>query len=99
MDATRLCIQIAMNPEYLPSLEDLEMMSSSHRDILLLMLKRRNVVNKGGFVSLKTFRIPTVPKELETVLWSLMNGRDPEWPPLYDISLHGILELLEEDSV
>jgi hypothetical protein len=99
MNATRLCIQIAMNPEDLPSLEDLEMMSSPHWDILLLMLKKRNFTNKGKFVPLKTLRIPTAPKELETVLWSLMNGMIPKWPSLYDISLHGVLELLEEDSV
>jgi hypothetical protein len=99
MNATRLCIRIAMRPADLPSLEDLTMRCSPHWDILLLMLKRRNLVNKGGFVPLKTLWIPMFPKELETVLWSLMNGRNPEWPSLYDISLHGILELLEEDSV
>jgi hypothetical protein len=99
MNATRLCIQIAMSPADLPSLEDLTMRCSPHWDILLLMLKRRNLVNKGGFVPLKTLWIPIFPKELEMVLWSLMNGRNPEWPSMHDISLHGILELLQDDSV
>jgi hypothetical protein len=99
INVTRVCIQIALNSADLPSLEDLDMGCSPHWDILLLMLKTRNLVNKGRFVPLKNLWIPIFPKELETVLWSLMNGRNPEWPSLYDISLHGILELLEEDSV
>jgi hypothetical protein len=99
MNATRLCIRIAMRPEDLPSLEDITMRCSPHWDILLLMLKRRNLVNRGGFVPLKTLWIPMFPRELETVLWSLMNGRNPEWPSMHDISLHGILELLQDNSV
>ncbi|PVG01549.1 hypothetical protein CPB86DRAFT_870976 [Serendipita vermifera] len=100
LDSTQLCLHLATEPTALPSLKILTLDSPPHWDILLLMLKRRNLVIGEKFCPLTTLSIPQgYPRELETAIQALIDGKNPEWPSLRDISLHGVLELVEDSSV
>jgi hypothetical protein len=99
-DITRFCLQLATRPTDLPLLESLSLHVLPHWDILLLMLKRRNIIWADIIKPLKTLDLlACYPNELTVSIASLLQGKFSHFHSLRDVSLHGIAELLHDTSM
>jgi hypothetical protein len=97
---TRLCKELATSATLLPSLERLSLWGFADWDILLLMIKRRNIVASHEVIPLKYLTVRACyPKELTLTIVSLLRGQFPDRWCLYDVSIHSTLELLCDSSM
>jgi hypothetical protein len=98
--ATQFCHNLATNPAWLPSLENLRLCELPQWDIFLIMLKRRNINTLKGIQPLKSLSIGGFyPEELTDPIVNLLRGRFSDWPTLYEISIHVALELIGDTSM
>jgi hypothetical protein len=99
-DIACFCKELAICPMLLPSLERLSLCDFAHWDILLLMIKRRNITASDGVLPLKYLTVKACyPKELTSPIVSLLRGNFPDWWSLYDVSNHGTLDLICDPSM
>jgi hypothetical protein len=99
-DSTRFCHELATDPAQLPSLESLHLEGLPQWDILLIMLKRRNVATVQGVRPLKALGIRAMyPKELTGPISSLLQGRVTNMPSLYEVSIHAAVEMIGNTSM
>ncbi|PVF98454.1 hypothetical protein CPB86DRAFT_814676 [Serendipita vermifera] len=98
-DATRLCHGLASNPRRLPSLVALTLKGIPQWDILLLMLKRRNIATAKGISPIRSLRIiKNHPKELTGPVINLMKRKYESLPEFQDISVNETLAKIEDMS-
>jgi hypothetical protein len=96
---TRVCRDLTMNPTWLPALEHLQLYQLPEWDIFFIMLERRNITGKPT-IPLRMLSLPPFyPKELFGPIHSLLQRKFPKRPSNYDLSLHGNMELLCDDTV
>ncbi|PVF97618.1 hypothetical protein CPB86DRAFT_873951 [Serendipita vermifera] len=99
-NATRFCHALANNPAQLPLLESLCLYGLPQWDILLIMLRRRNINRLQGIRPLRALQIRAAyPIELTGPITSLLNGRFPELTSFYEFSLHGSFEIAVNPSI
>jgi hypothetical protein len=99
-DTTRFCKELSLYPSQLPLLKELILWGTPQWDILLLMLKKRNISASIGASPLKYLTISDCcPQELIYPIVSLLKGQFPSWWSLYDVSIHTALELMCDQSM
>ncbi|PVF99266.1 hypothetical protein CPB86DRAFT_731575 [Serendipita vermifera] len=99
-DITRFCLQLATKPTNLPALESLSLHAIPQWDIYLLMLKRRNILWANMASPLKILGLlACYPSELTPSIVNLLQGKFPQSPSYYEVSMHSIMELLHDVSI
>ncbi|PVF97672.1 hypothetical protein CPB86DRAFT_855040, partial [Serendipita vermifera] len=99
-ETTRFCMELAMFPSHLRSLERLKLWGFPCWDIFLLMLKRRNITTSTEIAPIKYLTLGySYPKELTKPLISLLQGKFPRRWFLHDVSIHNSLNLVCDQSM
>ncbi|PVF97673.1 hypothetical protein CPB86DRAFT_815383 [Serendipita vermifera] len=97
---TRFCKELAMFPSRLPSLERLKLWGIPHWDVLVLMLKKRNITTSSDISPIRYLTIrDSYPKELTRPIIALLQGKFPQWWPLYDVSIHNAFNIISNQSM
>ncbi|PVF94335.1 hypothetical protein CPB86DRAFT_713410 [Serendipita vermifera] len=92
---------LAIEPESCPCSDEIHFGNLPEWDLLLVFLKRRNVLNTNSHVSpisRVTFPIAPPPVVLRP-LCQLLKGKWPDMPPLRDVSLAGNAEIIPDREI
>ncbi|PVF98455.1 hypothetical protein CPB86DRAFT_873316, partial [Serendipita vermifera] len=99
-DTTRFCQAFALQPKQLPGLKSLTFHGLPQWDILILMLKRRNINQMGRIERIDTLNLKAhCPIQLTDHIVSLLQGKYPLQISLYELSPHASFELIADRSV
>jgi hypothetical protein len=99
-DATRICWRLASNPCLLPSLTTLTIRGIPQWDILLVMLKRRNITTIEGIAPIRSLGIVAHhSKEIKGRIVNLLKRKYEAMSNLRDLSVRGTLEKIEDLSM
>jgi hypothetical protein len=91
---------LAIDPRALPSLEKLTLNGPPQWDILLLMIKRRHITTIKNITPLKSLTLTAhCPSEVIAPIIDFLQGKFPNELSLYDLSINGISEIMQDLSM
>ncbi|PVG04121.1 hypothetical protein CPB86DRAFT_810009 [Serendipita vermifera] len=92
---TKFCLNLALYPDFCPTLEELSMKRCPEWDIFFIMLERRLRWSINGSRALKAVALPSyTPRSLLRFISEIVQGKLPDRPSNFELSLFGKVELL-----
>ncbi|PVG04120.1 hypothetical protein CPB86DRAFT_689696, partial [Serendipita vermifera] len=92
---TKFCLNLALHPDFCPSLEELSMSGCPEWDVFFIMLERRLMCSINGSKAFKAITLPNlIPQSIMHYMCEILQGKLPDRPSNFDLSLFGKVELL-----
>ncbi|PVG04124.1 hypothetical protein CPB86DRAFT_778368 [Serendipita vermifera] len=92
---TKFCRNLALYPNFCPALEELSIDECPEWDIFFIMLERRLMWSINGSRALKVVALPAhTPRSLQGFVCEIVQGKLPDRPSNFELSLFGNAELL-----
>jgi hypothetical protein len=91
---------IARRPDSYPSLEEIQLAECPEWDILMIMLERRNLLASPNVKRIKNMSVRTTcPFEIHQIIHTLLQGKWPERPSNWELSMAGNAEIMQDKAL
>ncbi|PVG03932.1 hypothetical protein CPB86DRAFT_793289 [Serendipita vermifera] len=97
---TKFCHHLALYPDLCPALEVLSIEECPEWDIFFIMLERRILLSANGRTAFKSITLPGyTPRNLLRHICEILQGRLPDRPSNFDLSLLSKADLLLDKTI
>jgi hypothetical protein len=91
---------IACRPDSYPSLEEIRLSECPEWDILMIMLERRNLMTRPNVKRIRKISFLTIcPFEIRRIIRTLLQGKWPERPSNWELSMAGNAEIMQDKEM
>jgi hypothetical protein len=91
---------IAFRPDSYPSLEEIRLAECPEWDILMIMLERRNLLASPDVSRIKKMSVHmTCPFEVCRIIHTFLQGKWPERPSNWELSMAGNAEIMQDKTL
>jgi hypothetical protein len=100
VELTGFCVSLALYPTFCPNLGALYMDQCPEWDIFFIMLERRLAWSINGSQPLRSIILPDhTPRSIIRYICDILQGRFPERPSNFDLSLFATLEVISDKTM